>query len=127
MTSFFSNSSFVRTFCHSKSSRGVSLAFRLFGGTYAETAFVAGVSASAAGAAGAAAGGAGAGAATGAAVGAAGGFGAGTTAAAVGAGAGAGAGGSPPSFWPLVGSYSALQHTHSLGLAARAIRGVPWH
>jgi hypothetical protein len=26
-----------------------------------------------------------------------------------------------------VGSYSALQHTHSLGLAARAIRGVPWH
>ena len=118
MTSFFSNSSFVRTFCHSKSSRGVSLAFRLFGGTYAETAFVAGVSASAAGAAGAA---------TGATVGGAGGFGAGTTAAAVGAGAGAGAGGSPPSFWPLVGSYSALQHTHSLGLAARAIRGVPWH
>ena len=118
MTSFFSNSSFVRTFCHSKSSRGVSLAFRLFGGTYAETAFVAGVSAGAAGAAGAA---------TGAAAGGAGGFGAGTTAAAVGAGAGAGAGGSPPSFWPLVGSYSALQHTHSLGLAARAIRGVPWH
>ena len=122
MTSFFSNSSFVRTFCHSKSSRGVSLAFRLFGGTYAETAFVAGVSA-------AGAGGVGAGAATGGAAGAAGGFGAGTTAAAVGAGAGAGAGagGSPPSFWPLVGSYSALQHTHSLGLAARAIRGVPWH
>ena len=118
MTSFFSNSSFVRTFCHSKSSRGVSLAFRLFGGTYAETAFVAGVSASAAGAAGAA---------TGAAVGAAGEWSSLSTAAAVGAGAGAGAGGSPPSFWPLVGSYSALQHTHSLGLAARAIRGVPWH
>jgi len=120
MTSFFSNSSFVRTFCHSKSSRGVSLAFRLFGGTYAETAFVAGVSAGAAGAAGAA---------TGAAVGAAGEWSSLSTAAAVGAGAGAGAGagGSPPSFWPLVGSYSALQHTHSLGLAARAIRGVPWH
>ena len=86
------------TFCHSESSSGVSLAFRLLGGTYAGTAF----------------------AVDGADVAP----GAGLEVAFAGAGGGA-TRASPPSFSLLFGSYSAPQHTHSLGLAASTMRGVP--